>query len=305
MYWNIALLPDATPDSKREHGPAGRYVIHRHFDGGGPHRDLRLEQAGHLAGWRFEQPLCAEGAWAVEKGPHPLRWLDHDGDAAREDAGLYTVIAWAKDVRELFLDGRHGTHILRAERMPLLSPEAARALHVTMREMALEPAALAGILRDGVTARRRALARSAGLGASSTAAPLTRRSGGAPSNPSASTKSRAICARTRSGLITSFPHRPRRTRKRSQTANPGPGRIARWASCATAERRARRGVLRPVRADRAGRRTRRTKTRPRVPARPPAGHAVPPHRSVNHGIRRHRRRADRARHHLQNPDSGP
>ena len=157
MYWNIALLPDATPDSKREHGPAGRYVIHRHFDGGGPHRDLRLEQAGHLAGWRFEQPLCAEGAWAVEKGPHPLRWLDHDGDAAREDAGLYTVIAWAKDVRELFLDGRHGTHILRAERMPLLSPEAARALHVTMREMALEPAALAGILRDGVTARRRAL----------------------------------------------------------------------------------------------------------------------------------------------------
>lgn len=164
MYWNIALLPDATPDSKREHGPAGRYVIHRHFDGGGPHRDLRLEQAGHLAGWRFEQPLCAEGAWAVEKGPHPLRWLDHDGDAAREDAGLYTVIAWAKDARELFLDGRHGTHILRAERMPLLSPEAARALHVTMREMALEPAALAGILRDGVTARRRALERFCGLG---------------------------------------------------------------------------------------------------------------------------------------------
>ncbi len=164
MYWKIAFLPETSPVLEQNQAPAGRFVLHRHVDAAGPHRDLRLEQAGYLVGWRFEQAPCADGVYAIEKAPHPLRWLEHDGDAVREEAGLFTVITWSKDLRELLLEGRHSTQVLRAERMPFLSPETARALHESIREMALEPAALAGILRDGVTARQRALERFCGLG---------------------------------------------------------------------------------------------------------------------------------------------
>ncbi|HQE76155.1 MAG TPA: hypothetical protein PK166_03600 [Candidatus Hydrogenedentes bacterium] len=164
MYWKITVLPGAREASDPERAPAGRFVLQRHYDGTGPHWDLRLEQTGYLVGWRLEHPFPDEGCWALEKGPHPTRWLEQDGDAAREDAGLYTVLAWSKDARELLLEGRKGTRALRAERMPFLSPAAARALQETMDEMAVDAASLPAVLRDGVTARRRAIERFCGLG---------------------------------------------------------------------------------------------------------------------------------------------
>ena len=164
MYWKITALPHTKSRPEQEQAPAGRFVLQRHHDGAGPHWDLRLEQAGHLAGWRLEQPLSEDAGWAVEKGPHPMRWLEHDGETAREDAGLYTVITWSKDARELLLEGRNGAFILRAERKAFLPAETARALQDAMNELAVAPGALASVLRDGVTARRRVIERFCGLG---------------------------------------------------------------------------------------------------------------------------------------------
>lgn len=164
MYWKITVASDETAPSNEEHAPAGRFVLQRHHDGAGPHWDLRLEQAGHLVGWRFERPLSGDGCWASEKGPHPMRWLEHDGDTVREDGGLYTVLEWSKNTRALLLEGRNGTRTLRATRMPFVPPETARAIQETMDAFSVHPGALAAVLRDGITARRRAIERFCGLG---------------------------------------------------------------------------------------------------------------------------------------------
>ncbi|MEA3364085.1 MAG: hypothetical protein U9Q79_00470 [Candidatus Hydrogenedentes bacterium] len=164
MYWKLTLTTALKETPVHEHGPTGRFVLQRHHDHAGPHWDFRLEQAGHLVGWRLERPFSEEGCWALEKGAHPMRWLEHDGETIREDAGLYTVITWSKETRELLLEGRSGAQLLRAERMPFLAAETARTVQETMDELSVQPEAVAGILRDGVTARRRAVERFCGLG---------------------------------------------------------------------------------------------------------------------------------------------
>ncbi|MFO7974865.1 MAG: hypothetical protein R6V12_09550 [Candidatus Hydrogenedentota bacterium] len=164
MYWELTVTTVSKETPLYEPAPSGRFVLQRHHDKAGPHWDLRLEQAGHLVGWRLEQPLSEDGCWALEKGPHPMRWLEHDGETVREDAGLYTVMAWSKDGRELLLEGRNGTCTLRAERMPFLAPETAQAVQETMDDLLVGPEQVAAILRDGVTARRRAVERFCGLG---------------------------------------------------------------------------------------------------------------------------------------------
>lgn len=164
MYWNLTVTTADQESSSRESAPSGRFVLQRHHDDAGPHWDLRIEQSGHLVGWRLERPLYEKSGWALEKGPHPMRWLEHDGEAIREDAGLYTVITWSKERRELLIEGRNGAHTLRAERMPFFPPETARAVQKTLDELSVDASAVAGVLRDGVTARRRAIERFCGLG---------------------------------------------------------------------------------------------------------------------------------------------
>ncbi len=163
MYWKITVRPAAQDAPERREAPTGRFILHRHHDNAGPHWDLRLEQAGHLVGWRLECALSDTPAWALEKGAHPLRWLEHDGEAVREDAGLYSVAAWSKDERVLHLEGREGEHILRAERMPFWPPETAREVHDILREEGAGPETLASLVRDGITARQRAIERFCGL----------------------------------------------------------------------------------------------------------------------------------------------
>src|SRR5690606_22504207 len=80
---------------------AGRFVLHRHADAQGPHLDLRLEAGACLLGWRIDGTELAGEGYATAKAPHPLYWLERDGDAVREDAGTY---AW--------IDQRHAGGLL-------------------------------------------------------------------------------------------------------------------------------------------------------------------------------------------------
>ena len=82
MYWKV--MTEVLDGSERSDGMQpnsdgpwdGRFVAHRHLDAQGEHVDLRLECGDRLIGWRVDARGLEHGAWATEKGPHPLRWLD-------------------------------------------------------------------------------------------------------------------------------------------------------------------------------------------------------------------------------------
>jgi hypothetical protein len=143
---------------------ARRFVLHRHRDAHGPHLDLRLEQDGYLLGWRIAGDTLGSAPWATEKAPHPLRWLDHDADAQRDDAGDYVWLHRERDAAALLLRGTRGFRRVDARRQDGLPPCAARALVSAMRAGGHDPGALAGLVADGAAARQRAVARLCGLG---------------------------------------------------------------------------------------------------------------------------------------------
>jgi hypothetical protein len=162
MYWNVRVLPldEASPTAP----PAsGRFVLHRHRDADGPHLDLRLQQDGYLMGWRIAATSLEDHAWAIEKTPHPVHWLDQDGAAERIDAGEY---AWRQRddlVRELELRGDHGTLRLRVERVDGIPLECVRAVAEALAIEKADPTQAATLLHDGALARRRAIERFCGL----------------------------------------------------------------------------------------------------------------------------------------------
>jgi hypothetical protein len=96
--------------------------------------------------------------------PHPAQWLEADGDAVREDAGVYAVRAEAGDYRELELRGEGGARIVRFEREATLDAAAARDIALALRETSTSATHAAKLLKDGATARRRAIERLCGLG---------------------------------------------------------------------------------------------------------------------------------------------
>jgi len=165
MFWKVTLEEDG---AARDAAPAawdGRFVLHRHCDGEGPHLDLRLEQEGYLVGWRVDGAALEGASWAVEKAPHPVAWLDRDGDAVRADAGMYAWEARSADGGVLVLDGEQGgVRRLRVTREAGLPIAAVRAVCEALAASGADPADAAGLIADGVTARRRAVARLCGLG---------------------------------------------------------------------------------------------------------------------------------------------
>jgi hypothetical protein len=161
MYWRLSEVAAVEP------GPAaaeGRYVVHRHRDADGAHLDLRLEQGAFLLGWRVDGAELATGVWAMEKGPHPVHWLEQDGDAVREDEGVFAWVARDASGGELELRGRACVRRIRLERVAGLSAGCICALRETMIACAVTEEALAGLASDGAIARRRALERFCGLG---------------------------------------------------------------------------------------------------------------------------------------------
>lgn len=163
MFWKLAI-ESPTAEALAEARQDGRFVLHRHHDQAGPHLDLRIEAGDCCLGWRIEGTTLEKAVWAAEKAPHPLHWLEADGDAVREDAGVYAWLERAQDHGRLLLRGGQRARVVRLERGPRLSAAAIHAVLDVVRAAEIRPEAVAQTLRDGLTARRRAVARFCGLG---------------------------------------------------------------------------------------------------------------------------------------------
>jgi hypothetical protein len=163
MYWKLTC-EGARAEDLPETPAEGRFVIHRHCDAAGPHLDLRLECGDYLNGWRIDASELDAALWAEEKAPHPTAWLERDGDAIRADHGAYRWVERNRDRRVLVLEGEHGLTKITAERVATLAPNAAAAVHETLRAQDLGDNEAVQLITDGLTSRRRALERLCGLG---------------------------------------------------------------------------------------------------------------------------------------------
>jgi hypothetical protein len=163
--WTLAdVSPADTAEDPAAAEPDGRFVLHRHTDAAGPHLDLRLEHGNALVGWRIDGPAFEAGACATPKLPHQAHWLDHDGDAIREDAGRYRMVHRDADRAELLLESNGAKRRVMLRREAGISPAAARDAARAIRDAGLPLHHAAGLVRDGIAARRRAIGRLCGLG---------------------------------------------------------------------------------------------------------------------------------------------
>jgi len=162
MFWELRLESTEDIDPK-DMKPCGRFVIHRHYDGQGPHLDVRIEMDGYLMGWRVDGLELSGEPWAAEKAPHPLRWLTHDGDAIREDEGDYAWLERNGDCRRIALRGRGGVRVLRLDRVWHVEPSMVRALMGAVRDHDITPENVKRLIADGCSARQRAISRFCGL----------------------------------------------------------------------------------------------------------------------------------------------
>lgn len=162
MYWQVSVLTEEETRRDAPSAPAGRFVLHRHHDADGPHLDLRLEQDGYLMGWRIAATALEGAPFATVKAPHPVAWLDQDGDAMRVDAGTYCWRRQDDAEQEIELHGHSGVTCFRVCRVAGLRPDTVQAVRAALGENAEEDAAR--LIEDGLVARRRALARFCGLG---------------------------------------------------------------------------------------------------------------------------------------------
>lgn len=164
MYWEIKDMTRTAPTCEgAPRTEAGRFVLHRHEDRDGAHFDLRIEEGNCLLGWRISGEVFEAGCWATEKMPHPTRWLEEDGDARREDAGVYAWRERGAEARELTLYGREGAVTLRFERAAAPPVDSIRALAGLARTHQQPLDGLEVLAADGLTARRNAIARFCGL----------------------------------------------------------------------------------------------------------------------------------------------
>jgi hypothetical protein len=164
MIWKLTPVPLDTETHSPQEKRDGRFVLHRHHDGAGPHLDLRLEMDGYLMGWRIDALNLDAEVLATEKAPHPPDWLDQDGDAIREDEGNYRWLSHTDDGGELILCSQQGTRHIRVEREEKLSPSMVRDLLEVLRKSNVSPEKAAALITDGLVARRHAVERFCGLG---------------------------------------------------------------------------------------------------------------------------------------------
>lgn len=143
---------------------ARRFVIHRHRDGEGPHLDLRLEQEGYLLGFRIDGTALGGTCWATMKAPHPLSWLEQDGDAIREDGGAWYWEEGGPNGGALVLNGQTRATRVRIDAARGISAAAIGALREAAAGLGVSLEDLAGLAEDGRAARERAIARYCGLG---------------------------------------------------------------------------------------------------------------------------------------------
>ncbi len=164
MYWALNIERIELGADEEHSGADGRFVLHRHRDAIGPHFDLRLEQGGVLVGWRIDGESLDGSLWATEKNSHPVRWLDVDGDAIREDAGAYSWVSRDRETATLRLAGKDGSYLVHARRVVGLSPAAVRSVSEALGAAGFQDADAAQLVADGIVARQRAIERLCGLG---------------------------------------------------------------------------------------------------------------------------------------------
>ena len=164
MFWKMNVEKIAEPLELASSKSEGRFVLHRHRDESGVHLDLRVECGACLRGWRIDGDALVDGCWAVEKAPHPLRWLEEDGDAVREDAGQYFWEHRGADGGTLVLLGERGPVRIRLARQPDVTPGAVREIYAALDAVQADARNAASLIRDGAMARDRAIERLCGLG---------------------------------------------------------------------------------------------------------------------------------------------
>lgn len=164
MFWKMSVEKIEEPFEFESSKSEGRFVLHRHRDESGVHLDLRVECGACLRGWRIDGDALVDGCWAIEKAPHPVRWLDDDGDAVREDAGRYHWEYRGADGGSLVLLGERGPVRIQIARQPGVTPGAVREIYAALDAVQADAGDAASLIRDGATARERAVARLCGLG---------------------------------------------------------------------------------------------------------------------------------------------
>lgn len=162
MFWKVSI-DDVPVDTALERAD-GRFVLHRHQDGEGPHLDLRVEHEGCLLGWRIDAVAMDGEPWATEKAPHSKRWLEDDGDAIRIDSGSYMWVERGPERRMLLLAGAEGVRRVCVEHEGRLGASTARDILDAAKQHGIEIEEAPRLLADGVVARRRAIERLCGLG---------------------------------------------------------------------------------------------------------------------------------------------
>lgn len=141
-----------------------RFVLQRHHDENGPHLDLRLEQDGYLMGFRVDGTRLGGEAWATVKAPHPLHWLEQDGDAVREDGGTYDWVSGDASGGMLLLHGTRETVQVTVVPVPGLGAAEVATLRAAAETLDVSVGELARLAEDGAVARERAITRYCGLG---------------------------------------------------------------------------------------------------------------------------------------------
>ncbi len=162
MYWN---LQSSRGEHRRDFKSQGRFVLHKHHDSDGAHLDLRIEEEGHLEGWRIDASDLEGNTFATQKARHPKRWLDQGGDALRVDEGEYQWKSRDEHGGTLMLQGRDGSWRVDVTRDVGITPVIAHEIRGVLRENNTDALHAPGLIHDGLTARRHAIERLCGLGA--------------------------------------------------------------------------------------------------------------------------------------------
>ena len=160
MLWKLRI-EDTASDGPFE--ADGRFVMQRHVDADGPHIDLRIEDGDCLRGWRVAVDAFEEEALAVEKGPHPLYWLD-ELNAGRMASGVYGWRERGPRGGVMLLKTEAGVQRLTVSPASFRSLATLSAVENAARALGCDVEALPGLAADGATARSRAIGRLCGLG---------------------------------------------------------------------------------------------------------------------------------------------
>jgi len=180
--WLIEKVDDGREvDCLAREVPEGKeFVLHRHCDEEGEHLDLRLEDGGVLVGWRLphdasEQLVRGDTVVCELKRMHPKRWLEVDDEECFvEDAGRYRWVERDADRGLGVFGGERFVGRYSFMRRQLSEGSAfercEKSVSLIKKELGLDlgrmedaEKVLASV-RDGETARKRAVERLCALG---------------------------------------------------------------------------------------------------------------------------------------------